>query len=56
MYLLCRNNDFVIYKFNDKHTALKYAQELRQLYPDVNYYVKEVKNNKPSTQAQFIVR
>lgn len=56
MYLLCRNNDFVIYKFNDKRTALKYAQELRQIYPDVNYYVKEVKNNKSSTQAQFIVR
>lgn len=56
MYLLCRNNDFVIYKFNDKRTALKYAQELRQIYPNVNYYVKEVKNKKTSTQAQFIVR
>lgn len=56
MYLLCRDNDFVIYKFNDKQTALQYARELRQIYSDVNYYVKEVKNNKPSTQAQFIVR
>lgn len=44
MYLLCRNNDFVIYKFNNKQTALKYAKELRQIYPNVNYYVKEIKN------------
>lgn len=56
MYLLCRNNDFVIYKFNNKQTALKYAKELRQIYPHVNYYVKEVKNNKSSTQIQSIVR
>lgn len=56
MYLLCRNNDFVIYKFKNKSTALKYAKELHQLYPDVNYYVKEVKENKLSSQTQVIVR
>ena len=53
MYLLCRNNDFVIYKFNDKRTALKYAQELRQIYPNVHYYVKDVKNKKTESQQQL---
>ena len=56
MYLLCRDNDFVIYKFNNKQTALQYARELRQIYPNVNYYVKEDKNNKSSTKTQFIAR
>lgn len=46
MYLLCRNNGFVIYKFKDKNIALRYAKELRQIYPDVHYYVKEVKGKK----------
>lgn len=54
MYLLCRDNDFVIYKFNDKQTALKYAKELHQIYPDVNYYVREVK--KSNQQTRLTVR